>query len=131
MGKLSISIAILLCGFMAVSAQTCSSLDASASGGWRPIMTAPRDGRVVELLETYGIAPWYGLFRWGSMDGEKPEWIETDRPNLFVGEDKCLFWRPYKATGKYVDPTNGAQYTVEYQCRWMGRPYNPRTKSCK
>lgn len=35
--------------------------------GWREMDTAPRDGTIVELCCTYGVAPWYGLFRWDGL----------------------------------------------------------------
>jgi hypothetical protein len=42
----------------------CISIAAASNGGWQPVSTAPRDGTVVEMLETYGVAPWYGIFKW-------------------------------------------------------------------
>lgn len=54
----------LLISCLGMQAQRCESISASFNGDWRPVATAPRDGTIVEMLETYGIAPWYGIFRW-------------------------------------------------------------------
>lgn len=138
------SIAILLALSGMAGAQTCSSLYASTANGWRPVATAPRDGTVVEMLETYGIGPWYGLFKWTDkiiLKDDKgknqeiktiPGWSSVDRGNVGVTESKCLFWRPYKPTSiKYIDPTGGSQESVEYWCRAAHRPYDPKTGYCK
>lgn len=138
------------------AAQRCDSVQAASSGGWKPIISAPRDGTTVELLETYGIAPWYGLFKWtkeqqaefkestgankGSRSGERiysyaaeASWVSVDKPGTGVSEDSCLYWRPYKKSGKadkYVDPTNGAQHTTAYWCAALHLPYDKKTDSC-
>ncbi len=107
--------------------QQCSSLNASHQGGWKPEKTAPHDGTVVEMLETFGIAPWYDIFKWKS-----GRWQSVSRPDHGVGVDECLFWRPYKPTGNpYTDPTGGAQNSVEYWCRAAGVPYDKKTGYCK
>jgi len=139
------------------AAQNCDSMTASISGGWQPISTAPRDGRTVEILNTYGVAPWYGLFKWtksydaevttfdGNMRSEKsvtriehltdskPSWHSVTQLNtgLAEGFDSCLFWRPYKGTGKYVDPTGGAQNTIAYWCAHVGLAYDKKKDACK
>ena len=104
--------------------------------------SAPRDGTVVEMMETYGTAPWYGRFRWTKdhtvtdaggkmMHFQATEsWVNVDEPGYVVGEE-YLLWRPYTGTGKYIDPTNGAQKSVAYWCASMHRPYDKKTKSCK
>jgi hypothetical protein len=126
-------IAIILIAFLllgAVSkAQACGSLTASMDGTWRSIGSAPRDGTTIELLQTYGIAPTYGLYKWDSSLGR---WTNVDRdPHLGMGE-ACAFWRPYKAQDKpYIDPTNGAQYTVKYWCNAAGLYYNKETDKCQ
>lgn len=89
------------------------------SNGWRSMDTAPRDGTVVELENRYGIAPWYGLFRWtaehhGYTDTQ-PSWIMATDPRSSVSNDASLRWRPFNGdVAEYTDPTNGAQVTREY-----------------
>lgn len=140
------------------SAQTCSSIRSmDPSDRWKPISTAPRDGTFIEVMETYGIAPWYGLFRWtrenpsseiivcDPKDGhcspspkktetwlsEKPKWISGDGHSV-SDDDKCLFWRPYSGSSdKYKDPTGGAQNGTAYWCAAMHIPYDPKTGYCK
>lgn len=125
------------------SAKTCDSVRFSNSGGWKPVASAPHDGTVVEMMETFGIAPWYGIYKWtkeATSTDEKgaripiklnsPTWISIDRPGTSVDEDECLFWRPYTNAGKYVDPTGGAQDTVEYWCRYLHLPYDKKKDVC-
>jgi len=100
------------------------------------------------MLETYGVAPWFGLFKWTkdqqlqhqdekgkvtteTFHSETPSWISVERIGHSVTEDDCLFWRPYKGTGKYVDPTGGSQWSVAYWCAAMHRPYDKKTDRCK
>ena len=104
----------------------CDSIGASFTGGWKTVDSAPRDGTVVEMLQTYGVAPWYDLFGW--KDGA---WISATKPNRGVLET-CLFWRPFSGdVSKYVDPTGGAQYTTKYQCDAMRLPYDKKKDVCK
>jgi hypothetical protein len=123
--------------------QRCDSANAAYSGGWKPASSAPRNGTTVEMMETYGIAPWYGQFKW-SMDASAvedgkvvhyktatPSWVSVDNPGHGVSDDACLFWRPTKTPAKYVDPTKGAQQSVAYWCAAMKRPYDKKTDSCK
>lgn len=126
--KMALVVFLLTCSVFC-AAQRCDSINASYSGGWKPVATAPRDGTVVEMLETYGIAPWYGRFKW-----VKGDWISADDPNRGVHEDSCLFWRPLPkiAKGKpYVDPTNGQQNSTEYWCRAARKPYNKKKDACE
>jgi hypothetical protein len=126
--------------------QQCTSSAASDIGNWKPLTTAPHDGTVVEVLNTYGIAPTYSLMKftrehpaesdwtqkpWKS---ENPEWVEiAPQPNnneAIMGTE-CFYWRPYKGDPKkYVDPTNGAQMSIAYWCLAMHRPYNKKTGYC-
>ncbi len=138
--KLSIVFLISLACF----GQTCSSGAASNYGGWKPAATAPHDGTVVEMMQTYGVAPWYGIFKWtkevlaiqGSalkpFQTDSPTWVQQDNPGHYVSEDACLFWRPYKkaAGGKYVDPTGGAQNSVAYWCAAMHVQYDSKKDRC-
>lgn len=98
---------------------------------WRPMTSAPRDGTVVELRCTYGVRPWYGLFRWTdsmemldqqgalvTMYMQSPWWASLKRPGQGMTDDKTLMWRPYEGDpGAYIDPTQGAQETAAY---WRG-----------
>jgi hypothetical protein len=105
---------------------------------WKSIQTAPRDGTIVELKNTYGIAPWYGIFRWTSkikvtsqdqdgnqtvseIDQGSPTWVSVDNPGSGVDDGDHLQWRPYSGNpDAYVDPTGGAQKTGEYWRRAAG-----------
>jgi hypothetical protein len=125
------------------SAQRCDSIGASFSGGWKQINSAPHDGTVVEIMQTYGIAPWYGRFKWTKevyipdQNGvphreilQNPEWVNLDEPGHSVGEE-CAFWRPLKPNDKpYVDPTGGAQKSVAYWCDAIHRPYDKKRDAC-
>ncbi len=137
-------------------AQRCDSINATFSGGWKPGATAPRDGTIVETMETYGVAPWYARVKWlkkgqtypstittVSPDGKRKtepyiatesagRWMNVDNPQQGPSDDECLFWRATKQTGKtYIDPTRGAQNTTAYWCASMHRPYDAKTESCK
>ncbi len=93
---------------------------------WKPASTAPRDGTVVEMAETYGTAPWYGVFKY--VNGH---WQKANSPNEGVSEDECLFWRPYKSNvAAYKDPTGGAQNTVKYWCDHMHIKYDAKKDVC-
>lgn len=84
---------------------------AGMSANWQPIITAPRDGTLIETRCEYGVAPWYGVFRW--KDGR---WQSEDGVTG-VGETR-LSWRPLtQHSWPYVDPTGGAQNTNEYWLR--------------
>jgi len=84
---------------------------------WRTMHSAPRDGSYVEIRCTYGIAPWYGLFRWTtdglvfSSDGRKPfkldnpEWVGLDGKGI-MNEGSAFMWRPFTGDpSSYIDPT--------------------------
>lgn len=138
-------LALLLIFGILLQAKTCDSITASSYGDWKPVKSAPHDGTVVEMMETYGVAPWYGIFKWTkdqmSVDqtgkqvhfsSTTASWVQIDQPGNGVGEDECLFWRPYKGSiTKYVDPTGGAQKSIAYWCVALHRPYDRKTDSCK
>src|SRR5258708_2297346 len=155
---LKIIMSVLLCAAFSgvVFGQRCDSIAAAGYGGWKPIITAPRDGTTIEMLETYGVAPWYGLFYWlkkGTKykmtvhvvdnDGKQSEkeeelietigrWAEAHNASKGVSDDACLFWRPYKGDAKkYVDPTNGAQDSTSYWCAYMHMAYNKKKDACE
>jgi hypothetical protein len=124
--------------------KVCLTSAASGYGGWSTMDSAPRDGKTIELLETFGVAPWYGIFKftregWAkASDGKMkpfdmvhPRWIQQDKLGFSVEEDPCLFWRPYHGVGKYVDPTHGAQDTVAYECAYMHSEYDKKKDMCK
>jgi hypothetical protein len=118
-------------GTMSTSAtanySNCDSITASYTGGWKPIATAPKTGVTVEVLQTYGIAPWYGLFKWNK---DTNMWQDAIDPRKGVGEE-CAFWRPTQSTPTtYREPTGGAQNSVEYWCRAAHRPYNKKKDAC-
>jgi hypothetical protein len=152
-------IALVLLATGTCLSQRCDSIAAASYGGWKSVSTAPRDGTIIEMMETYGVAPWYARFYWRkkgthveetipfiyvdksgkqttkvekiSYAENNPRWIDADDAQSGVTEDECLFWRPYKGTGKYVDPTGGAQKSVAYWCAAVHRPYDAKTDSCK
>lgn len=123
--------------------RSCDSITHVFQCGWRSVDSAPHDGTVVEMMQTYGVAPWYGLFKW-SKDGaalgqggqvvkyvlERPEWVSVDSPGTGVVESACLFWRPYKGAGKYVDPTNGFQNKMAYTCAALHLAYDAKRDRC-
>lgn len=129
--------------FAACAVANCGSKNAAYSGNWRPGTQAPHDGTVVELMQTYGLAPTYGLFKWTrdipSMEygkivfytTENAVWINLDHLGMFMADSECIYWRPYRATSyKYADPTGGAQHTAKYWCNHMGVKYDTKTDRC-
>lgn len=106
---------------------------------WRPIASAPRDGTIIEVRCTYGVAPWYGLYHWVSgpeevealsldADGttkshkvivtREPHWAKVGEPSLGFSEGPTFTWRPYQGNAtQYIDPTGGAQDSPAY---WRG-----------
>ncbi len=134
---------VLLILISASAFARCDSIAAASHGGWKPMSSAPRDGTVVEMIETYGVAPWYGIFKWTDeaistdQNGNtvhfktSKHWQQVDRNGGLTDGDVCVFWRPYESTGEYVDPTGGAQDSVTYWCAYMHVPYDPKTGYCK
>lgn len=113
--------------------QPCPAVRYALGGDWKPVATAPRNGTVIEMMQAFGAAPWYGIYKWSPMgDGlESPmKWMKADEPNMAVTETPCLFWRQYSKTGKYVDPTNGAQSTKAYWCEPVGARYDAKNDRC-
>lgn len=111
------------------------------------------------MMQTFGVAPWYGLFKWvGPLTNtlKQSDCVAIDKSGRItsagggcvsvsnigrwqspsgesgVVEDKCLFWRPYEGkVSKYSDPTGGKQKTVKYWCDAVGVAYDPKTGYCK
>jgi len=95
---------------------------------WQPMWKAPRDGTVIEMRNSYGVMPWYGLFKWTDMIAsandptlhkiDQPRWASVTQQGMSQGEEseQHLTWRPAPTTAPraYVDPTGGAQETPEY-----------------
>jgi hypothetical protein len=94
---------------------------------WRSMESAPRDGTIIELRCTYGVAPWYGLHRW-TTEGftSDPRWNSVDKPNQSIAADEeYLAWRPYAGSPEnYVDPTGGAQNDPRYWREAVARKYH-------
>lgn len=104
--------------------------------GWRSMDSAPKDGTIIEVRCTYGVAPWYGLFRWTTkylalsnggkilVEDSTPGW-HSPTENAGFTADSTFTWRPYKGSSTaYDDPTHGAQKTNAY---WLSaaRAYRP------
>lgn len=87
----------------------------SQQNDWRPITEAPRNGTVIEIRCTYGVAPWFGLYRWITPPGR---WAKVGDDNFGFSEGPSFSWRPYHGVAtEYVDPTGGAQDSMAY---WRG-----------
>ncbi len=83
--------------------------------GFQSMESAPRDGTFIEICCQYGVAPWYGVFKW---DGSG--WRNGKSG---VSEGSFLSWRPVKNGSKdYIDPTGGAQNTRNYWLQACGYP---------
>lgn len=104
-----------------------------AGTGWQAMATAPRDGTIVEVCCTFGIAPWYGLYRWTGKQGAidqhgkmhewegAPTWVNASDPSRSVSDEAHLHWRPAATLADtYIDPTGGAQDTNAY---WLQAAY--------
>lgn len=100
----------------------------ASSDGWQEMSSAPRDGTWIEVKNTYGVAPSYGLARWtdeGMAHGpdglvpykrREPAWDDGEGGGYMDGEH--LHWRPYDGNPKtYIDPTGGLQNSPAY---WRG-----------
>lgn len=106
----------------------------SASREWRSMDSAPRDGTVIEIMCTYGVAPWYDLVKWTNeykawcvggddaghyitMTSSEPSWRSVTKGSSPASESS-LKWRPYNGDpANYVDPTGGMQDDMAY---WRG-----------
>jgi hypothetical protein len=133
-----ITIIVILCtmSFAQTTPRSCPTGAMSAIGGWMLLESAPKDGTVVEVLNTYGIAPHYSLNRWTKVgDSNMQGWVDLEQDHNFLLTDSkhCFFWRPYNYVPgkKYVDPTGGAQDKVAYECAWMHVQYNRKTGYCE
>lgn len=108
-----------------------STMHVNDGGGWRPRETAPLDGTAVEIKNSYGVAPTYSLSKW---DGRY--WQHVNNPNSGTCDGAHVSWRPYSGDpAAYVDPTGGAQDTVEYWDRAViqatGGLLNPAVERAK
>ena len=124
LGLLLITAVCLVCAVAAHSQgiYSCQSIGASMHKDWKPLYAAPHNGTIVEILNTYEIAPTYGLFKWSTAWYKNGSWVGVDRPDQGIMGDECNFYRPFMGDPtKYVDPTHGAQYHEEYWCKAMRR----------
>jgi hypothetical protein len=113
----------------------CESMGAATAGHWKALEDAPHDGAAVEVLNAYGVAPHYGLFRY---DAKNKWWYEVGALSVHpewkrgvLRDEGCMFFRPWAGDpAKYVDPTHGAQYSIKYECDAAGVPYDAKTGYC-
>lgn len=108
---------------------------------WQGMDSAPRDGTAIELKCTYGVAPWFGLFRWTNeahahtSDGRLETFTDSHFGWRGVGQhagssasdEGHLQWRPHDGdAASYVDPTGGRQNDPAYwraaAARSIGKP---------
>lgn len=93
--------------------------------GWDPINTAPRDGTIIEVQCNYGVAPWFGLYRWED-GGSGARWWEVGGFDSSFTEGGSFSWRPYTGDPeRYIDPTGGEQDTRNYWLAAAGYPPAP------
>jgi hypothetical protein len=112
------------------TSRDCWSYAASYTGGWRTLASSPRDGTIIEMLETRGVAPSYDLFKWGDFGGAGG-WVSVKNAHLGHLESVCAFWRPYHGNPlTYVDPTGGRDNTLEYWCDAMHMRYSKKRDRC-
>lgn len=109
----------------------CGSLSSASIGGWKKIDSAPRDGRKVELMQTYGIAPTTGVFKWDperlGVGGKKGGWVQVSDPRFGMGES-CAFWRPYTKQAELNEKTTRS---TQYWCNAMHMKYNEKKDVCE
>jgi hypothetical protein len=96
---------------------------------WQSIQTAPRDGTLIEIRNSYGIAPWYDIFRWHHCGDARDvfEWQSVRRAghSIMQGAEPFLSWRPFSGNiDFYTDPSHGAQDTPQYWRQAVARKYN-------
>lgn len=105
--------ALLFCVPLTFAAD-CPSISAAQSGHWKPIASAPHNGRVIELLQTLGQEPWTGKFHWSrhmkkvryevengravpagveDVTLPKPTWVDLEHLGGSVIESECVYWR--------------------------------------
>lgn len=94
---------------------------------WSPIDAAPRDGTVLELKCSYGVAPWYFVGYWEPMPARHATdgwWrdaklaLDGVKGGVMPTEEDSLSWRPFTGeVASYVGPTQGAQNDGGY---WRG-----------
>lgn len=127
--KKRISLAVVWLGVALILAVTDNKWPKTCPADFQDIGTAPRDGTIIEICNQ-GAMPYYHLSQWSDL-GEEGEivWRADDyKFERFVWQDpgrqayyqsdawKQLKWRRTdQKPGSYVDPTNGAQNTAEYQ----------------
>lgn len=76
--------------------------------------TAPRDGTIIEVMNSYGFRPTFALAQFieDPHGGEFRGYPDSTR--CWVSESN-LSWRPYDGDpDSYIDPTGGAQNTFRY-----------------
>lgn len=89
---------------------TLSFSGPSRHGDWKSIDSAPRDGSVIELKNTYGLMPTYSVAKW-----EDEGWRDAGDPMRGVMDGPHLEWRPYAGDiATYLDPTGGRQDAPDY-----------------
>lgn len=62
-----LGLAALIAMAAPVLGQITNGTEDADSGGWQSMDTAPKDGSIIEIMNTYGLVPWYGLFKWSKV----------------------------------------------------------------
>lgn len=102
---------------------------ATGIGEWKSMDTAPRDGTIVELKCTRGVAPWYGIFQYTNkytlvpfgttelmtFTDTESSWRGVPDASRGIASESSFQWREYQGDPcEYRDPTNGFQEDPRY-----------------
>jgi hypothetical protein len=125
--KTLIVLLVLIASIGSAKAQRCDSLNIHlAESGWKTIDSAPKDGTVLEGMQTYGIAPY-----WSTVRFVNNHWVSGIDAAISLEPSTCLMWRPLKvAVLSYQEPTLGKQDTTGYWCDAMRLEWLPSINAC-
>lgn len=102
--------------------------------GFMPMAIAPRDGTVIELQSTFGIAQNYELSKWAPVSSWITEkaWIDVtpSSAGAFYKDENCLSWRPFHGIQADYKEPDGLTDT-QRECAALGLEAGPNDKFCK